>query len=166
MYVVSSLNFSPTYSSDIKLISSQVFLLKLENNVILHFILATYFNENCKEIYKGFQNNITSFFLKKVSGGHESFLWGYWYPCFGLLVMSPLGFKVRVESLIDTWPRRTFYTFPEIHLWCNTWQPLGGLYGSKVNLLHIPKTRHWWGSNGILITSQANDLLNELCQLG
>ena len=32
------------------------------------------------------------FFLKKI-GGHESFLWGHWYPCFGLLVTSPLGFK-------------------------------------------------------------------------
>ena len=32
-------------------------------------------------------------------------LWGHWYPCFGFLVMSPLGFKVRVGSLIHTWWR-------------------------------------------------------------
>ena len=37
------------------------------------------------------------FFL--IFGGHMSFLWGHWYPCFGLLVMSALGFKARVESL-------------------------------------------------------------------
>ena len=28
-----------------------------------------------------------------------SFLWGHWYPCFGLLVTSALGFKARVDSL-------------------------------------------------------------------
>ena len=40
-------------------------------------------------------------FLKKTTnfGRHESFLWGQWYPCFGLLVMSSLGFKARVNSL-------------------------------------------------------------------
>ena len=27
-------------------------------------------------------------------------LWAYWYPCFGLLVMSPLGFKARVGSAL------------------------------------------------------------------
>ena len=32
-------------------------------------------------------------------------LWGHWYPCFGLLVTSPLGSKVRVGSLIHTWQR-------------------------------------------------------------
>ena len=33
-------------------------------------------------------------------GGHESFLWGHWYPYFGLLMTSPLGFKARVGSAI------------------------------------------------------------------
>ena len=27
-----------------------------------------------------------------------SFFWGHWYPCFGFLVTSPLGFKARVGS--------------------------------------------------------------------
>ena len=31
----------------------------------------------------------------------KSFLWGHWYPCCGLLVISPLGFKSRVGSLIQ-----------------------------------------------------------------
>ena len=25
--------------------------------------------------------------------------WGHWYPCFGFLVMSSLGFKARVAKL-------------------------------------------------------------------
>ena len=39
--------------------------------------------------------NFFSFF--KIFGVHMSFLWGHWYPCFGLLVMSALGFKNRVH---------------------------------------------------------------------
>ena len=26
--------------------------------------------------------------------------WGHWYPCFGFLVTSPLGFKARVGSAL------------------------------------------------------------------
>ena len=29
-----------------------------------------------------------------------SFFWGHWYPCFGFLVTSPLGFKARVVSAL------------------------------------------------------------------
>ena len=29
-----------------------------------------------------------------------SFFWGHWYPCFGFLVTSPLGFKARVGSAL------------------------------------------------------------------
>ena len=35
-------------------------------------------------------------------------MWGHSYPCFGLLVMSPLGFKVRVGSLIRIWRWHSF----------------------------------------------------------
>ena len=39
--------------------------------------------------------------------------WSNWYPCFGpLLVTSPLGFKVRLASLIYTWQRHTWCMFP------------------------------------------------------
>ena len=38
-------------------------------------------------------------FFKKKFGGCMSFLWGQWYPCFGLLVMSSLGFKARAHTL-------------------------------------------------------------------
>ena len=37
----------------------------------------------------------------QIFWGHESFLWGHWYPCFGLLVMSPhfaLGLSWKVEG--------------------------------------------------------------------
>ena len=40
------------------------------------------------------------FFFFKVFGGHMSFFWGHWYPCFGFLVTSPLGFKARVGSAL------------------------------------------------------------------
>ena len=35
-----------------------------------------------------------------IFGLHESFLWGHWYPCFGLLETSPYSFKARVGSLL------------------------------------------------------------------
>ena len=36
----------------------------------------------------------------QILGGHKSFLWGHWYPCYRLLMMSVLGFKVRVNPLL------------------------------------------------------------------
>ena len=33
--------------------------------------------------------------LLKIFGGHQSFLWGHWYPCFGLMVMSAWVSKWR-----------------------------------------------------------------------
>ena len=58
-------------------------------------------------------------------------LWGHWYPCFGHLVMSCLGFKARVGSLICTWWRLTWYMFPEIHLWCGTFAGVYGQHSSQ-----------------------------------
>ena len=51
--------------------------------------------------------------------------------------ISSLGFKARVGSLIRTWQRHTWCIFPEIHLWCNTCQPLGGQHCS-CSLPHMP----------------------------
>ena len=42
--------------------------------------------------------------IKGFFVGHESFLWGHWYPCFGLLLTSALGFKAMVDSLACTLP--------------------------------------------------------------
>ena len=46
-------------------------------------------------------HHIASYFncLKKI-GGHKFFLWGHWYPCFGLLLTSALGLKARVDCLL------------------------------------------------------------------
>ena len=40
------------------------------------------------------------FFLKKRFWRTHVLFWGHWYPCFGFLVMSPLGFKARVGSAL------------------------------------------------------------------
>ena len=36
---------------------------------------------------------LSNFFLKFIIGGHKSFLWSHWYPCFGPLVTFPWGSK-------------------------------------------------------------------------
>ena len=84
-------------------------------------------------------------FFKKKIGGHESFLWGHWYPCFGLLVTSPLGFKARVGSLIRTWWRHTCYMFPEIHIYSDTCWPLGSQHGSRA-----VSSTYLWGIGSFL----------------
>ena len=71
-------------------------------------------------------------------------------PCCGLLVTSPLGFKARVGSLIQTWQRGVCVTCslrsPLVrHLptsWQPAWQPSHSL----------PRTvsRHWWGPTFVL----------------
>ena len=43
---------------------------------------------------------VVCLFFFKIFVGHESFLWGHCYPCFGLLVTSALGFKARVDFLL------------------------------------------------------------------
>ena len=55
-------------------------------------------------------------FFKKNFGRPKFFLWVHWYPYSGLLVMSPLGFKARVGSLIHTWQRYMCYMFPLVPL--------------------------------------------------
>ena len=66
--------------------------------------------------------------------------------CFGLLVMSLLGFKARVGSLICTWWRPMCYMLSDIYLWCDTCWPLGDQYGCQTILFYIPVSKHWWGS--------------------
>ena len=40
------------------------------------------------------------FFFKKFLADTRVLFGGHWYPCFGFLVTSPLGFKARVGCLI------------------------------------------------------------------
>ena len=50
---------------------------------------------------------ITIFFFKKSFWRTHVLFWGHWYPCFGLLVTSPLGFKARVCSALFALRRLT-----------------------------------------------------------
>ena len=103
---------------------------------------------------------------------NQSFLWVHWFPCFRLLVMSPLGFKARVGSLICTWQRHMWHMFPEIYLWYDTCWPLGGQHGSQAIFIHILLSRHWWGLRlwSIMLLpyvwNETDALLTEPCQLG
>ena len=47
---------------------------------------------------------------------------------FWIMVTSPLGSKARVGRVIHAWGRHTWYTFPDIHFWCNTFVCV---YGQK-----------------------------------
>ena len=67
--------------------------------------------------------------------GHQSFLWGHWYPYFVLLVMLALGFKTRVDLLncLRTFAQR----IPQIHFWSATCWPLGGQHGRRTVSIHV-----------------------------
>ena len=43
-----------------------------------------------------------AYLFKKSFWRTHIFVWGHWYPCFGFLVTSPLGFKARVGSSLIT----------------------------------------------------------------
>ena len=45
------------------------------------------------------RSNFLKIFFKSFWRTHVLF-WGHWYPCFGFLVMSHLGFKARVGSAL------------------------------------------------------------------
>ena len=46
------------------------------------------------------RSDMVFFFFKKSFWWTHVLFWGHWYPCFGFLVMSPLGFKARVGSAL------------------------------------------------------------------
>ena len=85
-------------------------------------------------------------FFCLIFGGHQSFWWGHWYPCFVLLVSSGLGFKARVCPLLACFVT-CMQQYPQIHLWCDTCQSLGSQHGSWAILIHILVSKHWWSSN-------------------
>ena len=51
------------------------------------------------QVYKEKFAAILFFFFLNFCWAHVHF-WGHWYPCFGLLLTSPLGFKARVGSAL------------------------------------------------------------------
>ena len=58
--------------------------------------------------------------------------------------MFPLGFNARVDSIIFTWWRCMYYTFPQIHLLCDTCQPLGNQHSCQADVF----TYLWPGIGG------------------
>ena len=111
------------------------------------------------------------FFL--IFGGHESFLWSHWYPCFELLVTSPLGLKARVDSALFELDRGIHVTLhvpwdsPLVQHLLTSWWPAWQLS----HLFHIP-ARHWWDSKPraimppLTVWDQADTLPTELSRLG
>ena len=65
--------------------------------------------------------------------GKSVLFMSHWYPCFGLLVTSPLGFKARVDPLFVTCAQ----WIPQIHLWCDTCWPLDDQHGSRAVMTHL-----------------------------
>ena len=47
-----------------------------------------------------FNSDLVIFVFLKFLADTCPFFWGHWYPCFGFLVTSPLGFKARVGSAL------------------------------------------------------------------
>ena len=93
---------------------------------------------------------IRSFFLKKMVDTY--LLLGLWYPCFVLLVMSPLGFKARVGSLICTWLRHLFDV--RFASGCDTCRPLDGQHGGQsLFLTCVFRSFQFWGFSVFDITS-------------
>ena len=54
-------------------------------------------------IYEYFEQGLSWFWsvivFFKIFGGHKFFLWGYWYSCLELLMMSTLSFQSQARSL-------------------------------------------------------------------
>ena len=62
------------------------------------------------------------YFLKKI-GGHKSFLWGRWCPCFGLLVRSSLDFKAREDTLLTCFIAYMRYLLTSWQCRWTNWEP-------------------------------------------
>ena len=73
------------------------------------------------------------FFLKFFWRTQVLFV-GSLIPCFGLLVTSTLSFKARVDTSLPCF-LACMQWIPQIHLWCNTCQPLDGQCDSRLHSL-------------------------------
>ena len=65
---------------------------------------ASFFQINCEFTVLHFTRFVNGHYLLNCTTCttvslflYQCFLWSHWYPCFGLLVISALGFKARVD---------------------------------------------------------------------
>ena len=91
-----------------KLISQKAFL-NTHTNIHIHTHNFCYgqvkFFKNVEVNFTWELHEINRFFFllnKSLADTHVLF-WGHWYPCFGFLAMSPLGFKARVGFCLIHW---------------------------------------------------------------
>ena len=91
--------------------------------------------ESCYLVRMYSQRRRSLTFLKIILVDTRPFV-GPLIPCLELMVPSPPGFKARAGSLINAWQRSTWYTFPKIRLWCDTF---AGVYAqhSTQSLSHM-----------------------------
>ena len=89
---------------------------------------------------------LNNFFLKKKEFLEDisPFLWGHWYPYFGLLVTSTLGFKASMDSLACvlhclhvTDSSNSSLLWQLLTSGQPAWQPSC--------FIHILAYKHWWG---------------------
>ena len=96
-------------------VSSKIFFKKKPSRGVLFYIsdsLVSLYNYLCKQKTFFFEK-----FLEDVRPFHRS----HWYPCFGLLVTSALGFKARVDPFCVL----SRLCDPQNHLLCDTcWRQL------------------------------------------
>ena len=91
----------------------------LEIRILTDILLAKIY------FYQYFSTLLRIFFYFE---GHQSFLWGHWYPCFGLLVYP--GFQSQGGSQLEYFIT-CMQWIPQIHLWCDTCWPLGDQRGGR-----------------------------------
>ena len=82
---------------------------------------------------------VVSFFLN--FGGHQYFLWAHWYPRFGLLVTSSLGFKALVHPLACA--LYCLHTMDSSHL-LTFWRPAIDLFITCIKKKKLNLLRWWW----------------------
>ena len=132
-----------------------------ERNIYVFEILKCWLQVPVKLLFKWdfFWWQCFVFFL--IFGGHNSFLWDHWYPCFGLLVRSP-----RFQSQSG----QPYLCLVESYVLHAPWDsslvlPICGQHDNQADLFHIPASRHWWGLKPVPIVPKMNSLPTELCRL-
>ena len=109
--------------------------LILNNNCLSNFRWISWIQpESMKYVWR-LHKVFKVLFLKNFWRTWVLFGGGHWYPYFGLLVTSPLGFKARVDLSLVCFVA-CMQWIPEIHLWCNTCWLYKCQHGSRSHSLH------------------------------